>query len=109
MSKIAVLDKSLIARAFQKSQQSYEKHAIVQKEMGLALLDRLLTVAPTTDFARVLEIGCCTGEKTGTTTNFQNPKVLGYRLICKRSGCRFLPHDKRASSRTSWKYYRISG
>jgi malonyl-CoA O-methyltransferase len=57
------LDKEHVAGCFRASAVTYEKSAIVQKEISrqlIAILQRFSQV----DYSRVLEVGCCTGNLT---------------------------------------------
>ncbi len=57
------LDKDKIARCFLRGQNTYDKHATVQKKVSKKLVERLGNY-PEISFDRVLEIGCCTGSMT---------------------------------------------
>jgi malonyl-CoA O-methyltransferase len=54
------LDKQLIANSFKASAATYEKNALVQKEIGRQLV-KFIQNCNSIDSSRVLEIGCCTG------------------------------------------------
>lgn len=57
------LDKNRIALSFLRGRDSYDRHAGVQQEIGLRLLNMLETL-PQEKYHNVLEIGCCTGGLT---------------------------------------------
>lgn len=54
------LDKQRIADSFKASAATYEKHAVVQKEISRQLIN-MLQGCESINSSRVLEIGCCTG------------------------------------------------
>jgi len=54
------LDKQLVADSFRASAATYDKNAVVQKEISRKLINFLQT-CDAINFTRVLEIGCCTG------------------------------------------------
>ncbi len=54
------LDKQLIADSFKASEATYEKNALVQKEIGRQLIT-FLRSCNSFNPSQVLEIGCCTG------------------------------------------------
>lgn len=60
MRRVAA-DKQKLACRFSRSMATYDGAAVVQREMAAELLERLLSVAGTDCFARVLELGCGTG------------------------------------------------
>lgn len=51
------MNKTLIKTRFARSMKTYDKNAVVQKEMAQKLLD----LSPKSDFESILEIGCGTG------------------------------------------------
>lgn len=55
------IDKQLIHQRFLRSMNSYDKNALVQKQMTSNLVNNLLQISDTINFSRVLEIGCGTG------------------------------------------------
>lgn len=62
------LDKEHIASRFKASTATYEESAIVQKELSLQLIENIKLISRV-DYARVLEIGCCTGNLTEMLCN----------------------------------------
>ena len=58
------LDKEHVASCFKASAETYEESAIVQKEISRQLIAILQRFTHATDYLRVLEIGCCTGNLT---------------------------------------------
>ncbi len=54
-------DKKLVARRFARSTPTYNRAAIVQREMAGRLVERIVCAASTDSFDRVLELGCGTG------------------------------------------------
>ena len=57
------IDKEHVASCFRASAATYEESAIVQKEISRQLIAVLQRFTPI-DYARVLEVGCCTGNLT---------------------------------------------
>ena len=57
------LDKEHVAGCFRASAATYEKSAIVQKEISRQLI-AIIKQFSNVDYSRVLEIGCCTGNLT---------------------------------------------
>ena len=58
------LDKERVAQCFKASASTYEESAIVQKEISRQLVAIIRRYATDTEYSRVLEIGCCTGNLT---------------------------------------------
>lgn len=58
------IDKRRVAQRFAKASQSYTQHAIVQKQICQQLIQLMQQYLPATDFERVFEIGCGSGNLT---------------------------------------------
>lgn len=69
------LDKERVARCFRQALSTYDRHATVQREVGIRLLE-LAELIPSISFERVLEIGCCTGLLTRMLCQRQRVKTL---------------------------------
>lgn len=70
------IDRSQMRRAFERAAKSYDAAAVLQKQVGERLLERLAltTVAP----ARVLDVGCGTGRPTRELVRrYPKTQVLG--------------------------------
>jgi malonyl-ACP O-methyltransferase BioC len=61
-------DKHEVARRFKRSLATYDENAVVQKRVSARLID-LLQTCKNLHFARVLEVGCCTGILTKKLCN----------------------------------------
>lgn len=70
------LDRHLLRRAFERAAASYEQTAVVQREIGARLLERLelIKINPAT----VLDVGCATGEITALLfKKFRRAQIVG--------------------------------
>lgn len=55
-----IADKNIIGQRFHKNKKTYNKHAVVQKEIALKLVQKIIN-AGETRFDKILEMGCGTG------------------------------------------------
>ena len=70
------LDRDLVRRAFQRAAPGYDAAAVLQRQVGERLLERLelTTLAPD----RILDIGCATGQPTlDLRKRYRDAKLLG--------------------------------
>ncbi len=89
------LDKQLIADSFKASAATYEKNALVQKEIGRQLI-AFLEGCNFANPARVLEIGCCTGILTDLLVGIRKIDTLFLNDIvpefCRTTNDRIAEH-----------------
>lgn len=63
----------VIARRFSKAQATYEEHAGLQRKLGEALFERIMSVGR--DFPKILDVGCGTGTFSAHLLSL-NPRTL---------------------------------